>query len=233
MRIKDNEVKKGARIYFVRSLIAPILMGLLFFICSGSFDQPRAWIYYGMFFILSAMFNGYLLHSNPELLYHRNTFKSDAKGWDKIIMPLAVITAFHLQSITMGLDIRFGGTNISSGSMIFGLVLFVVSYSISSWAMMVNQHFESNVRIQKDRNHAVISTGPYEFIRHPGYLSFILGTIGAALAVGSTFGLINSIIGILLILIRTSKEDKTLQRELEGYVQYSTKVKYRILPGVW
>ena len=229
----DNKVKKGAKIYFIRSLIAPILMGMLFFVFSGYVEQPRAWFYYTMFFLLSLGLNGYLYFRNPELMYHRNSIKSDAKGWDKVIMPAAVLTAFHLQSITMGLDIRFGGPNLDHVFFILGTIFYLISFVISSWAMIENEHFEANVRIQKERHHHVVSTGPYRFIRHPGYLAFVIGTIGVPFIIGAKLGLINAFVGILLILVRTYKEDKTLRNELDGYVDYSARVKYRIVPGIW
>jgi len=148
-------------------------------------------------------------------------------------MPIAVLTGFHLQSITMGLDARFSWSFIDQKYIIVGCVLYLFSLLFSTWAMYVNHHFEANVRIQKDRNHQVISTGPYAIIRHPGYLAFIVGSFAIPLIIGSIYGLLNAIVATILILIRTSKEDQTLNLELHGYQQYSKIVSYRIIPGVW
>ncbi len=106
-QIEQAQINKGARIYLIRSIVAPILMATLYFLSAGRVDNPRAWFYYGLFMFLSVMACGILFATKRELLYHRNRIKSDAKGWDKWLMPVAVITGFHLQGITMGLDFRF------------------------------------------------------------------------------------------------------------------------------
>jgi len=91
----------------------------------------------------------------------------------------------------------------------FTLLLLIFSISIFLWAEQINRFFSNVVRIQHDRGHEVIQTGPYKYIRHPGY------------------------IGGILLVIRTFLEDITLQKELPGYVEYAKKVRYRLLPGVW
>jgi len=174
-----------------------------------------------------------LFIKNRELLYHRASFKSDAVGWDKWLMPAAVLTGFHIQSIVMGLEARFVDPFTNNSSLIIGFLLYIISYVISTWAMLVNRHFETNVRIQKDRHHEVITSGPYLMIRHPGYLAFILATFGIPFIIGSHWGFFNATMGTVLILIRTYKEDQTLQSELDGYKSYSQSVKWRIFPGIW
>ena len=99
--------------------------------------------------------------------------------------------------------------------------------------MVVNRHFETTVRIQKDRDHKVISNGPYEIVRHPGYLGGILFALSIPLIVGSLFALIPAGIYVILFMIRTSLEDKTLQKELDGYQEYAKKVKTKMFPGIW
>lgn len=231
--VDQAQILKGARIYIIRSIIAPILMAILYFGAAGNFNNPRAWIYYALFFFLSVIISWTLFVKNPELLFHRNRLKSDAKGWDKFLMPAAVLSGFHLQSIVMGLDARYGWSHIDLEFMGIGIGLYVLSFLFSTWAMFVNQHFEANVRIQKDRDHKVISKGPYKFIRHPGYFAFILGTVSVPLILGSLFGLVNAGFAIFLIIVRTAMEDHTLKNELAGYPEYSSKVKYRIIPGIW
>lgn len=231
--VDQAQILKGARIYIIRSIIAPILMAILYFVSAGNFNNPRAWVYYTLFFFLSVIISWTLYAKNPELLFHRNRLKSDAKGWDKFLMPVAVLSGFHLQSIVMGLDERFGWSHGSSEFMGIGIVLYLLSFLFSTWAMFVNQHFEANVRIQKDRDHKVISKGPYKFIRHPGYLAFILGSVSAPLTIGSLFGLLNAGFGSILIIVRTAMEDHTLKNELAGYQEYSSKVKYRMIPAIW
>ena len=99
--------------------------------------------------------------------------------------------------------------------------------------MCSNPHFESSVRIQKDRNHQVVTTGPYRFVRHPGYAAGVIGisTYGLVLGSGISYGAIA--IAAMLFVWRTAREDALLHRDLEGYAEYAARVKYRLVPGVW
>lgn len=99
--------------------------------------------------------------------------------------------------------------------------------------MLHNPFFESTVRIQKEKNQNVINAGPYKFVRHPGYLGMLLGSISLPLALGSVLAFIPLFIMIVLILIRTYYEDKILQEELAGYSEYCKEVKYRLIPFLW
>jgi protein-S-isoprenylcysteine O-methyltransferase Ste14 len=99
--------------------------------------------------------------------------------------------------------------------------------------MVVNPFFEPTVRIQNDREHRVISVGPYAYVRHPGYLSGITWVSSIPLILGSLYGVIPVILYISLMIVRTYLEDKTLKEELAGYIDYSEKVRYRLFPFVW
>ncbi len=99
--------------------------------------------------------------------------------------------------------------------------------------MLVNTHFEATVRIQTDRNHTVITAGPYRFVRHPGYVGAMLWSITSPMITRSAVGLIPAVIAAAVLVVRTALEDRTLQKELEGYVEYTEKTRYRLLPGIW
>jgi protein-S-isoprenylcysteine O-methyltransferase Ste14 len=99
--------------------------------------------------------------------------------------------------------------------------------------MLSNRFFSPTVRIQSDRGHQVISGGPYQIIRHPGYSGWILQMLAAPLALGSWWGLIPGLLSACLYGIRTALEDRTLHRELPGYTDYAARVRYRLLPGIW
>jgi protein-S-isoprenylcysteine O-methyltransferase Ste14 len=132
-----------------------------------------------------------------------------------------------------GFDFRFGWSYLHNYFVLVGLVFVVASTVLLNWAMVVNPHFEPAVRIQKERNHKVITSGPYNFVRHPGYLAGILLAISIPLLIGSFFAFIAVGIYVILMMSRTWFEDKTLQEELEGYSEYISQVKYRLFPGVW
>ncbi len=144
------------------------------------------------------------------------------------------ISAVFILPVVIGLDAgRFQWSYLNYYFLIPGYLLYIFSNILVIWAMMENKHFEATVRIQKDRGHKVITSGPYKLVRHPGYLAGIIYVIGLPMILGSVYGFIASAAAILIIIIRTGLEDKTLKNELEGYVEYSKKVKYRLIPGIW
>ncbi|MDH5441815.1 MAG: isoprenylcysteine carboxylmethyltransferase family protein, partial [Candidatus Bathyarchaeota archaeon] len=133
-----------------------------------------------------------------------------------------------------GLDVgRFYWSSLSVHFAVVGFGLCIVSSVLINWAIIANPYFEPTVRIQRDRNHRVITTGPYKIIRHPGYLGGILWTLSISLIIGSLFAFIPAAAYLLLTVIRTSLEDKTLHDELNGYSEYAKRVRYRLLPRLW
>jgi protein-S-isoprenylcysteine O-methyltransferase Ste14 len=111
--------------------------------------------------------------------------------------------------------------------------LFLVGVGIFTWAMAVNKFFERTVRIQTDRGHKVIDTGPYAIVRHPGYAGFVLFFVGGALCLGSLWALIPAGLASALLVLRTRWEDQTLQAELPDYKEYAQRVRYKLIPGMW
>jgi protein-S-isoprenylcysteine O-methyltransferase Ste14 len=99
--------------------------------------------------------------------------------------------------------------------------------------MVSNKFFSTSVRIQMERDHTVASGGPYRYVRHPGYVGYIVSGFAAPLALGSLWALIPAAITLCLLVVRTALEDRTLQDELDGYREYAARVRYRLLPGVW
>jgi protein-S-isoprenylcysteine O-methyltransferase Ste14 len=104
---------------------------------------------------------------------------------------------------------------------------------ILTWAEAVNKFFEVTVRIQTERGQKVIDTGPYAIVRHPGYVGGILFCVGTALCLGSVWALVPASLASAILILRTQWEDQTLQAELSGYKEYTQRVRYRLIPGVW
>ena len=113
------------------------------------------------------------------------------------------------------------------------IVTAALCVALVSWAIVVNRFFETSVRIQTDRGHKVITGGPYRFVRHPGYLALILGTLSGTFILGSVYSLIPGGLAIIAVIIRTFLEDRTLQDELDGYREYTSRVRWRLVPGIW
>ena len=110
---------------------------------------------------------------------------------------------------------------------------FAASYALTTWAQAVNRHFEPTVRIQTERGHRVIDSGPYAVVRHPGYVGAVVMSVGVALALGSLWALVPAALVAVLLIGRTLAEEATLKAELPGYAEYTGRVRYRWTPGVW
>jgi protein-S-isoprenylcysteine O-methyltransferase Ste14 len=171
---------------------------------------------------------------NPEVLNERvKNIKAGTKSWDKVLLSLYVIFTFAVMNVFIGLDIRLGWPHIGFNCFYTGLALYVFSVIISTKSLLTNKYFESSSRIQTERNQTVISTGIYAVVRHPGYSSIILWALSIPLLTGAIYTFIPSAVIAILIFIRTYLEDRMLKRELEGYREYSCKVKYRLIPYIW
>ena len=155
------------------------------------------------------------------------------KSWDVVLISI-LLAGFLATLIVAGLDGgRFHWAPAPFWAVLVGYVLMVLGWLGSGWAQAVNRHFEPSVRIQTDRDHHVITTGPYAFVRHPGYVSGALLAVGIALALGSLWALLPAALVGVLLVIRTNLEDATLQRELPGYAGYAARVRSKWIPGVW
>ena len=211
------------------------LQMLIFFISVGHFDGPRPWIFFGASFI-NATASTIVQHKlNPELLAQRLKIKREgSKLWDEILMRATNLTVLIAVPAVAGLDIgRVQSPSLGIPFAIAGAMLFIISTILLNWAMIVNPHFEPTVRIQKDRGHKVIASGPYKNVRHPGYLAGILFALSIPLIIGSILTLIPSGMYSILMMTRTSLEDRTLHKELDGYSEYAKRIRYRLFPGIW
>lgn len=113
------------------------------------------------------------------------------------------------------------------------LIVMVLGYAFSTWALIENKFFSGVVRIQKDRGHHVISTGPYRIIRHPGYAGALWIYLATPIFMDSLWAFIPTILLVGVTIIRTSLEDRTLQNELPGYKEFTDQTRYRLFPGIW
>ncbi len=164
---------------------------------------------------------------------NREKIKS-AKTWDKVLAPLMALSLVFPMVIVAGLDHRFGWSpSFPLWLVVIGFVLISVGYAFATWAFAENRFFSSVVRIQTDREHVVCDSGPYRIVRHPGYAGNILPLLGIVLALGSVWTFIPAVFALIISVIRTALEDKTLQEELPGYRDYAQRVHYRLIPGIY
>ena len=210
-----------------------LIIAAILFLSAGRLDWIWAWVYLGIS-LVSVIINGVImLRTSPETIAERGQPK-ETKDWDKIVGGLWGVAIYFALPLVAGLDERFGWTGeISVAWHLAGAVALAVGLGLTSWAMITNAYFSTAVRIQSERGHTVCSRGPYRFVRHPGYVGFILQSISLPFLLGSLWALIPGITAAVLMVIRTALEDRMLQAELPGYPEYVQKVRYRLLPGIW
>lgn len=173
---------------------------------------------------------------HPGLTAERQNIESiqNAKAWDKVLAPLMAVSIGFPMVIVAGLDHRYNWSfEFPLWLIAIGFILISLGYAFAAWALAENRFFSSVVRIQTDRGHVVCDSGPYRFVRHPGYAGNILALFGIVLALGSIWTLIPAAVASIISVIRTVLEDQTLQEELSGYRDYARRVRYRLIPGIY
>jgi protein-S-isoprenylcysteine O-methyltransferase Ste14 len=231
------EGRKQFRIAAVKQLLVSSVMLIVqivvFVVSAGSVVEPRPWLYFGIAFVHYSVSIGVQYKVNPQLMVQRlKTKRKGSKLWDEVLMRVSNLSVIILIPAVAGLDVgRFGWSSLNVYFVVVGVFVVALSSFLLNWAMVVNPHFEPTVRIQED--HKVIARGPYSIVRHPGYLSGILFALSIPLIIGSAFTFIPVVIYWVLMVTRTWLEDKTLQKELDGYSEYAKQTRFRLFPGIW
>lgn len=196
-------------------------------LAAGNGRDPWLWAYVGVFFVIS----GVAIYSITDDLA-RERFTPPSRGADSLSLRFVRIVA--LAHIAAGVaDSRFGWTHVSNPLRALGLIGFAASFLLIIRAMTANRFFSSVVRVQNDRGHHVIDTGPYAVVRHPGYVGMLLFAPLSGLALGSWIAFAVAFLYVALIFRRVLFEDRFLQENLPGYRAYAAKVRYRLVPGLW
>ena len=230
----QTDVTRGIMKRAVQVGIQFLLLAAILFLSSGRLDWWFAWVYLGIF-VLGVGVNSYvLLRINPELIAERaRQFTPETKKWDRILATLwGLMSAVSL--MVAGLDVRFGWSpQISLTVQLIAVLFHMFGSAFASWAIVSNAFFAGTVRIQTERGHSVASSGPYRFVRHPGYAGWMISNVAVVVMLGSIWALLPAVIAVLALVARTALEDRMLREELPGYEEYAQRVRYRLVPGVW
>jgi protein-S-isoprenylcysteine O-methyltransferase Ste14 len=211
-----------------------VLIGVLLFWPAGTLSWGRGWRFLGVLLLCMVVLMAYLWRANPEIYAARNQMvDAGTKAWDLALMPILGALLLAILVVAALDDARFRWSPTPDGVVWSGYLLLAAGFWLSAWAQGVNRHFEPSVRIQTDRGHRVVDTGPYAVIRHPGYASCIFLGSGIALGLGSWWALVPAALLQIALGYRTLREEATLRAELPGYAEYMRRVKYRWVPGVW
>lgn len=204
---------------------------------AGTWRWWEAWVLIGIWMVFFLVMTLYLLRNDPALLAERmrsSPVQRGQKHWDKVLMSSMYVIAIGYYLIP-GFDvIRFGWTEPFPQWIEFvAMAVHVPCLAFIGWVMHANTYLSRVVKIAEERDHRVITDGPYAIVRHPMYSAVIVLVIAFPVALGSRVGLIPAFLIVLLLIARTVFEDRTLRSELPGYPDYASVTRYRLVPGIW
>ncbi len=219
----------------VQLLIVVVLLPGLPLLITQRWGWWEAWAYAAVSalgFIISRVL---AVKRSPDILIERSrAFEhANTEPWDRILAPLigigggvipliAALEALADPAPTYGLPVKLAA-----------LAALLGGYALGTWALVENTFFSGTVRIQSERGHRVVSTGPYGWVRHPGYVGAWLAFAAAAVLLDGVWAWLAVAVLTMALVVRTNLEDQTLQRKLVGYAEYSARVRFRLVPGVW
>ncbi|MGH6867067.1 MAG: methyltransferase family protein [Methyloceanibacter sp.] len=212
-----------------------VLLAVLLFGAAGTLRWPEAWIYLALTALMSIGAGLWLARVDPGLLTERlgSAIQRGQKLWDKVFMIL-VSTAWISWFVLMGLDaVRYRWSDVPVWIQVAGFVLICLGCYLVGLTFKANTYAAPVIKIQSDRAHRVVSTGPYAYVRHPMYAGALLLILGVPLMLGSWLGLATSAVLIAMLAARAVFEEETLKAELDGYADYARRVRYRLVPLVW
>ncbi|CAN7336664.1 isoprenylcysteine carboxylmethyltransferase family protein [Bradyrhizobium sp. LjRoot220] len=211
-----------------------VAMGVLLFASAGALDWPGAWVLLATSAVLGPACGLWLAKHDPALLAERLrlTAREEQPASDKKFMLVFAATAL-IWIVAMGLDRRMEASHVPLALQVLGFAMFLLSTGVSMWVFRENSFAAPVIKVQTARDHHVISTGPYAFVRHPMYSGVMLFFFGVPLLVGSWWGVALAPVFAVLFAIRAGIEERALIAGLPGYADYAARVRYRLLPGIW
>ena len=236
----DEETRNDTQPSRPTWLVVPTIVAMwvvaagLIFVLARQSDWTLGWIYLGLFGAARGITEACFLIWNPGLFWRRRRIGSGTKTWDKVWFAVFLPILFAVFFVAVR---DFGMRAVDLGwpgiAWLTGLAIYASGWTLFNWCSIANPFFEATVRIQTDQRHHVIDRGPYATIRHPGYVGFSATFLATPLLLPSFWICVLSLTAALLLVIRTALEDRTLQAELPGYAEYATRVRFRLIPGVW
>jgi protein-S-isoprenylcysteine O-methyltransferase Ste14 len=225
MSIKNRSIVAGLLTY---SLLFVLLFG-----AAGTWHWLAGWTFIACFVGASVMLTRWLLVHDPALVEERMHVGKNQQGWDKLFVP-AIGLLFLAWFVVMPLDaVRYHWSHMLPALAPLGVALVALAFYLFFVTFRANPFLSGVVRIQEERGHRVITSGPYRFVRHPMYAAALLLFAGGPLWLGSWWGFAVGAALSLLLAVRSVLEERTLVRELAGYEDYRRKVHFRLVPHVW
>lgn len=217
----------------LQNLVFVAIMALVLFLSAGTLAWAAAWVYLAVSLAVGLASGLWLARTDPGLLAERMRLRAPeqprADKWFMLVFLVVAVVWF----VVIGLDRRLQASAMPLPLEAVGLVLYLASMLFIMWVFRENSFAAPVVKVQAERHHHVVSTGPYAFVRHPMYAGVMLYFIGTPLLIGSWWGLAMMPVFFLAFAIRSRIEERTLMTGLPGYADYARSVRYRMLPGIW
>lgn len=230
---QDASAKKAPLPQVVLVGLSLSAMGVFLFAAAGRLDWMGGWIFVGLVLFSLAAQSLTVRVKNPVLAQERWKERADTKSFDRVYTQI-YMAMLPVMTLVAGLDSgRFGWSSLPEWTVPVGVALHVLGQLPVLWSFSTNPHLETTVRVQSDRDHKVINTGPYRFVRHPMYLGLLLMLVGWPLVFGSLWAYLPALVAMAAFIARTAHEDQTLRQELPGYLEYTRQTRYRLVPGLW
>lgn len=204
---------------------------------AGTWRWWEAWVLVGLWTVFVVVATIFLTRHDPELLEERMKIvplQQGQKIWDKFLLSLIFVVGTGLY-IVPGFDVvRYEWSEpLPVWAEVVAMAIHLPSFLFLGWIMRENTYLSLVVKIDEQRGHQVVTTGPYAIVRHPMYTAVIVLLFAVPVALGSRFGLIPAAVLTVLLIVRTQFEDRTLHTELVGYPEYVKQTRYRLIPGIW
>lgn len=219
---------------FIRGFVGTLVLMVVIFLPAGRLDWKEGWVYLIVFVTSMTVLVVWGWRRDPRLMNERSkTRMKDAKTWDRIIVRIHTVLLV-IMLVIAGLDSgRFEWTSPPLVLRVLGWIGLTLVYVLVWQVFSANTFAIGEVRVQAERGHRVVTTGPYRVVRHPMYVGVIISVFCTPLVLGSFYALIPGALLAVLFVVRTALEDRTLMVELPGYREYAEGVRYRLLPRVW
>ena len=214
-----------------------IVLGVLFMLgayCGGSgrIDLWPGWCYTGFFLVMFLVSFRIVLRVAPDLIVERVSWDAGAKRWDKPIVTFLMFGPI-VTCLIAGLDARYNGLREADFRVVLGYVLALAGSALTQSAVAANRFYAPVMRIQKERGHKVVDSGPYRLVRHPGNMGNVVLNLAAPFMLASDWAWIPAAVCVAVTVVRTMLEDRTLCQELPGYAAFAGRTRYRLIPGIW
>ena len=220
--------------WLLQSIIWIVAMGAILLVSAGTLRWPAAWVFLGAMAVIGLSCGLWLARTDPALLAERMRpmLRNDQPAADKkFVIAFGIVALIWL--VTIGMDQRMHGSDVPIALQGLGLAMLLLSTIFIMWVMRENSFAAAVVRLQTERGHRVVSTGPYAFVRHPMYSGTVPFFVGVPLLLGSWWGVAMAPLFVMLFVIRVAIEERVLIAGLPGYADYAAQVRYRLVPGLW